>query len=58
MTKKIRGMCLIIDNETFENDVLPKREGSLIDSNNLDILFNELGFRVSSILHSITVTGS
>lgn len=46
MTEKIRGQCLIIDNEKFVNDVLPYREGSMIDSNNLDILFEQLGFKV------------
>ena len=48
MTKKIRGQCLIIDNEKFVNDVLPYREGSKIDSNNLDILFEQLGFKVKA----------
>lgn len=47
MTKKIRGQCLIIDNEKFVNDVLPYREGSQIDCNNLDILFEQLGFKVT-----------
>lgn len=47
MSKKIRGQCLIIDNEKFINDILPFREGSKIDSNNLDILFEQLGFRVT-----------
>ena len=47
MTKSKRGLCLIIDNEKFENDVLPFREGSHIDANNLDILFTELGFDVT-----------
>ena len=46
MTRAVRGRCLIINNETFENDVLPQREGSLIDANNLDILFTQLGFKV------------
>ena len=41
-----RGFALIIDNEDFVNDVMPKREGTLFDSNNLDILFQELGFEV------------
>ena len=47
MTKQQHGLCLIIDNEKFENDVLPFREGSQIDANNLDILFQELGFQVT-----------
>ena len=47
MSRRIRGQCLIIDNEKFINDVLPFREGSKIDSNNLDILFEQLGFKVT-----------
>jgi len=47
LTKKIRGQCLIIDNEKFVNDVLPFREGSKIDSNNLDMLFEQLNFKVT-----------
>ena len=47
MTKAKRGLCLIIDNEKFEHEVLPFREGSQIDANNLDILFTELGFHVT-----------
>ena len=46
MTKRVRGHCLIIDNEKFINDVLPSREGSMIDSNNLDLLFEQLHFKV------------
>ena len=37
-----RGQVLIIDNEDF-NELLNKRTGSLVDANNLDILFQELG---------------
>lgn len=44
-----RGLALIIDNERFENNVLPFREGSMIDANNLDILFEQLGFKVSVV---------
>ena len=44
-----RGLALIIDNERFENKVLPFREGSMIDANNLDILFEQLGFKVSVV---------
>ncbi len=46
MRSKPRGVVLIIDNETFDNDIMPKREGSQFDSNNLDILFEQLGFKV------------
>ena len=55
MTKKIRGQCLIIDNEKFVNDVLPYREGSMIDSNNLDILYEQLGFKVRISLVRFTI---
>ena len=47
MSRKPRGQVLIIDNEEFVNDVLGKRHGTLIDSNNLDILFEGLGFKAS-----------
>ena len=32
---------------TLYSDILPFREGSKIDSNNLDILFEQLGFKVT-----------
>ena len=48
MTRKPRGQVLIIDNEEFVNDVMPRRQGSLMDSNNLDILFEGLGFKVGN----------
>eukprot|EP00090_Calanus_glacialis_P013661 TRINITY_DN22315_c0_g1_i1.p1 TRINITY_DN22315_c0_g1~~TRINITY_DN22315_c0_g1_i1.p1 ORF type:complete len:416 (+),score=104.06 TRINITY_DN22315_c0_g1_i1:319-1566(+) len=47
MDSKPRGLVLIIDNENFDNEVLPTRTGSLVDANNLDILFGQLGFRVT-----------
>jgi caspase-like apoptosis-related cysteine protease len=47
MMAKPRGLVLIIDNENFQHDVLSTRTGSLVDSNNLDILFGQLGFRVT-----------
>ncbi len=46
MRRSPRGMALIIDNEDFDNDVMPKREGSHLDSNNLDLLLEGLGFKV------------
>ncbi len=46
MFSKPRGHVLIIDNEDFKNDIFPKREGSHVDSKNLDCLFTELGFKV------------
>ena len=48
MRNNPRGMALIIDNEEFVNDTMPRREGSQLDANNLDILFEELGFKVHS----------
>ena len=47
MASEPRGLMLIINNEDFDNDILPRRNGSLVDTNNLDILFGELGFRVT-----------
>lgn len=47
MEAKPRGLVLIIDNENFQGDVLPTRTGSVVDANNLDILFGQLGFRVT-----------
>merc|ERR1711892_583211 len=47
MESKPRGLVLIIDNENFEGEVLPTRTGSLVDANNLDILFGDLGFHVT-----------
>ncbi len=44
MSSKPRGMALIIDNEEFDNDIMSRREGSQLDANNLDILFEQLGF--------------
>ena len=41
-----RGTALIINNESFDNDIYTYRSGSTIDANNLDILFEELGFKV------------
>ena len=42
-----RGQVLIINNEDYVNDVLPRRTGSLVDANNLDLLFLQLGFKVT-----------
>jgi len=47
MDSEPRGLVLIIDNENFEGEVLPTRTGSLVDANNLDILFGDLGFHVT-----------
>jgi len=42
-----RGQVLIINNEDYVNDLLPRRTGSLVDANNLDLLFLGLGFKVT-----------
>ena len=47
MNSTPRGHALIINNEDYINDVLPKRTGSLVDTNNLDLLFLQLGFKVT-----------
>ena len=46
MYSRPRGSALIIDNELFINNVLPKRDGSAVDSKNLSSLFSQLGFLV------------
>ena len=48
MTSKPRGHVYIIDNEDFENDVFRKRKGSHVDSENLNDLFSQLGFKVDT----------
>ena len=45
-----RGYALIINNESFVNDIYKYRSGSTIDANNLDILFEQLGFKVRDVL--------
>merc|ERR1711915_1045022 len=47
MQSKPRGYALIIDNEDFTHPNYNKRTGSAVDANNLDILFEELGFKVT-----------
>ena len=47
MESKPRGLALIINNDQFDNDVLSTRTGSMVDSNNLDELFLQLGFEVT-----------
>ena len=42
-----RGHALIINNEAFVNDIYTYRSGSTIDANNLDLLFEQLGFKVT-----------
>jgi len=47
MQSKPRGYCLIIDNEVFDSPKYPTRTGSGVDANNLDILFEQLDFKVT-----------
>ena len=47
MESKPRGLALIINNDQFDNEVLSTRTGSMVDSNNLDELFLQLGFEVT-----------
>ena len=47
MSKKIRGQCLIVNNEKFDRG--EDREGSAVDAANLEFLFGKLGFQVPDI---------
>ena len=44
MTKKVRGQCLIMNNETFDDGSV--REGSPVDVLSSKVLFEQLGFEV------------
>ena len=44
MCKAVRGQCLIVNNEYFDNR--NDRRGSDVDATNLDTLFGQLGFQV------------
>ena len=47
MRNRIRGKVFIINNETFENKKkLPYRQGSDVDTKNLESLFTQLQFEV------------
>ena len=47
MTKELRGLCLIINMETFDNPrKYEERTGSSVDAGNLKDLATELGFEV------------
>ena len=46
MSQKVRGQCLIINNEHFDVDEVEERVGSAIDAANLESLFGQLGFKV------------
>ena len=48
MTRKMRGYCLVIDIETFNNDIHEQkfRDGSAVDSRNIRALFQDFGFTV------------
>ena len=47
MTKEVRGMCLIINLEKFDDPDHKDRDGSGVDAMNLKKLTTELGFEVS-----------
>ena len=47
MSKKVRGQCLIVNNEKFDSG--DEREGSAVDAANLEFLFGKLSFQVSNI---------
>jgi len=47
-----RGHVYIIDNEEFVNNIFPRRWGSHVDSTNLKILFEGLGFKANNNLLS------
>ena len=47
MTKEVRGLCLIINLEKFDDPVHRDRDGSGVDAKNLQKLTSELGFEVS-----------
>ena len=46
MLKKVRGQCLIVNNEKFDNG--EERKGSAMDAANLEFLFGKLAFQVSN----------
>ena len=62
MTKAVRGLCLIINLEKFDDPDTDDRSGSSVDAKNLEELAKELGFEVSDhsndacALTSISVT--
>jgi hypothetical protein len=49
----LRGLVLIIDNEDFS--MLNRRTGSVVDANNLDILFSDLGTYLGTYLDTVLV---
>ena len=55
MLSKPRGLVLIIDNEDFVNGVMDKRQGSDVDSANLEVLFKELGFEVAKGVFTLAI---
>ena len=48
MTKEVRGLCLIINLEKFNDPNTDDRTGSGVDAKNLEKLAAELGFEVMS----------
>ena len=54
MSKKPRGLCLIVNNEKFDSG--DEREGSAVDAANLEYLFTALGFQVCNRQKCIDAT--
>lgn len=46
MTSDPRGLCLIVNNINFEQDIFPERKGSDEDAKRFDDIFQQLGFKV------------
>jgi len=51
LTSSPRGLALIINNVEFDNDMYSYRKGGEVDSDNLEQLFTQLGFKVESHLN-------
>lgn len=47
MSANPRGLCLIINNVDFDNDLLTLRKGSDRDANRFKTIFRDLGFKVT-----------
>lgn len=46
MTSRVRGICLIINNVTFDMNIFPTRKGSDMDAFRFKEIFRQLGFEV------------
>lgn len=51
VTSSPRGLALIINNVEFDNDMYDYRKGGEVDSDNLEQLFTQLGFKVEKHLN-------